>query len=123
MAHTESRKLVTRQLVTRLAERERGFKRKTIRFIAYLAVFYLAYLFCAGDYGLFRINRLYRQRDALEREYRVTVAEAADLSFRLRRLQTDSHYLEWLARTRYGFSRPDETIYHIKLPAPQNGHP
>ncbi len=124
MRRTESRKLVSRQLVTRLAEKERGFKRKTIRFIVYLAALYMAYLFCVGDYGLFRIQRLYRQREALEREYRGLVAEAVDYSSRLRRLNTDSQYLEWLARTRYGFSRPGEAIYHIKkAPGAPNGHP
>ncbi|MCP4566012.1 MAG: septum formation initiator family protein [FCB group bacterium] len=108
------RKKVTRGLISRLAEQEKGFRAATKKVVVYLAVFYLVYLFCAGDYGLFRIHRLANQRDDLQAHYLATVAEAVDYSYRLRRLKTDAHYFEWLARTRYGFSRPHETIYHLR---------
>jgi cell division protein FtsB len=107
MGLPDLRKKVTRRLLNRLAEHERGFRRKTIRL----------YLFCAGDYGLFRIYRLTCQREALKNEYISIVAEAVDCSYRLRRFGTDPHFVEWLARTKYGFSRPNETIYHLKLPS------
>ena len=108
------RKKVTRRLISRLAEQEKGFRRRTRRVIFYLAVFYLIYLFCAGDYGLFRIHRLTSQRNSLQDKYLSTMAEAVDYSYRLRRLKRDPHYFEWLARTRYGFSKPNEIIYHLK---------
>jgi cell division protein FtsB len=111
------RKKVTRQLISRLVEHEHGFKRKTFRLGIGLAVLYLVYLFCGGDYGLMRIHRLAGQRDDLKAEYHSLVAEAVDYSYNLRRLKKDSHFVEWLARTRYGFSRPSETIYHLKFPS------
>lgn len=117
MGAANLRKKVTRQLIGRLAEYEHGFKRKTARLLLYLAALYLVYLFCSGDYGLFRIYRLSRERDGLKENYRAVVAEAVDYSYRLRRLRTDPHYVEYLARTRYGFSRPSETIYHLKSPS------
>jgi cell division protein FtsB len=83
------------------------------RFILYLAAGYLAYLACVGDYGLLRIHRLYNQQAAYKANYRTVVAEAVDCSIRLRRLRTDPYFLEWLARTRYGYSRRDETIFHL----------
>ena len=116
MALADLRKKVTRQLISRLSEHEHGFKRKTIRLGIYLAVLYVIYLFCAGDYGLFRIYRLTSERNDFLENYRATVAETIDYSYRLRRLRTDPHYIEWLARTRYGFSRPNEVIYHLKSP-------
>ena len=117
MGATNLRKKVTRRLLNRLAEHERGFRQKTIRLVMYLGAFYLIYLFCAGDYGLFRIYRLTCQREALKNEYISIVTEAVDCSYRLRRFGTDPHFVEWLARTKYGFSRPNETIYHLKLPS------
>jgi cell division protein FtsB len=117
MAVTDLRKKVTRQLISRLVEHEHGFKRRTIQLVIGLAVLYLVYLFCAGDYGLMRIYRLSHQRDELKTEYLTIVAEAVDYSYGLRRLKNDPHFVEWLARTRYGFSRPSETIYHLKFPS------
>lgn len=115
MAAEKLRQKVTRQLINRLAEHEHGFKRKTVRALVGLAAFYLIYMFCAGDYGLFRIHRLSAQRDRLQDEYQATVTEVADYTYRLRRLNTDPHFVEWLARTRYGYSRPNETIYRLDL--------
>ncbi len=117
MTAADLRRKVTRQLMSRLIEHEHGFKRKGIRIGIGLAVLYLVYLFCAGDYGLLRIRRLYDQRDDLQAEYRNIVAEAVDYSYSLRRVNKDPHFVEWLARTKYGFSRPDEIIYHLKTPS------
>ena len=108
------RKKVTRGLISRLAEQEKGFRAATKKVVVYLAVFYLIYIFCAGDYGLFRIQRLTDRRNELQAQYLATVAETVDYTYRLRRLKSDPHYFEWLARTRYGFSRPHETIYHLR---------
>jgi cell division protein FtsB len=116
MAAANLRKKVTRKLISRLVEHEYGFKRKSIQLAIYFCALYLVYLFCAGDYGLFRIYRLNQERHDLNENFRAIVAEAADYSYRLRRLKSDPHYVEWLARSRYGFSRPEETIYHLKLP-------
>ena len=117
MAASDLRRKVTRQLISRLVEHEHGFKRKTMRLTIGLGILYLIYLFCAGDYGLIRIYRLTEVRDELKAEYRDLVAEAVGYSYSLRRLKSDPHYVEWLARTRYGYSRPDETIYHLKIPS------
>ena len=106
-------KRVTRQLISRLARRERGLRKKTGRLIFYLSLFYVVYLFCAGDYGLFRIHRLVQQRETLKEDYMAIVAEATDYAYYLRRFKTDPHFVEWLARTRYRYSRSDEIIYHL----------
>ena len=118
MAASDLRRKVTRQLIGRLIEHEHGFKRKTFHFAVAMAIVYLLYLFCAGDYGLLRIQRLYDRQEVLETEYRTLSAEAVDYAYSLRRFRTDPHFVEWLARTRYGFSRPQEIIYHLKSPAP-----
>lgn len=118
MTAADLRRKVTRQLMSRLIEHEHGFKRKGIRLGVGLVIVYLIYLFCAGDYGLLRIRRLHDQRDALQAEYREIVAEAVDYSYYLRRIRNDPQFVEWLARTRYGFSRPGDVIYHLKSTAP-----
>lgn len=113
MAKPSLRQRVTGQLIGRLAEYEHGFKRKAFRVGVGLIVLYIVYLFCAGDYGLFRIHRLTGQRDLLNRQYRDLISETADCRYQLRRLRTDPHYVEYVARTRYRFSRPDDLIYHF----------
>ncbi|MEZ5360509.1 MAG: septum formation initiator family protein [Candidatus Zixiibacteriota bacterium] len=113
MAEEKLTKKVTRQLISRLAEYEHGFKRKTSRIVVCLGVLYLMYLFLAGDYGLLRIHRQIDERDHLKERFTQQVAEAADYKYRLTRIKTDPHYIEWLARTRYGYSRPGEIIYHL----------
>lgn len=115
MNSAELRKKVTRQLIGRLSEFEYGFKRKTVRLVLYLAAFYVVYLFCGGDYGLFRIHRLTRERDRLQKDQMAVIAEAADYSQYLKRVKNDPHFVEWLARTKYGYSLPKETIYHLKV--------
>jgi len=107
----------------RLADQERGTRRKTGQVLICLLFFYFVYLFCAGDYGLLRIYRLTRQQNDLNQQYYAIATEAADYSYRLRRMETDPYFVEWLARTRYGFSRPTDIIYHLKLPRSSNGHP
>jgi cell division protein FtsB len=81
--------------------------------LLYIAGAYLVYLSFVGDYGLLRIHRLYGQQAALKANYRAVVSEAVDCSIRLRRLRSDPYFLEWLARTRYGYSRRDEMIFHL----------
>ena len=114
MAEEKLTKRVTRQLIGRLAEYEHGFKRKSRSIGISFGILALVYVFCAGDYGLFRIHRLIDTRQKLQDQYLQTIAEAADYTYRLRRLETDPHFVEWLARSQYGFSRPGETIYHLK---------
>jgi len=114
MDNRKLRKNITRRLLGRLAEQEFGFKRKARRFLLYLGLLYIAYLFCAGDYGLLRIYRLSQERDALQVNYQTIMAEAFDYRYSLRRIKTDPHFVEYIARTYYGFSRPDEVIYHLK---------
>jgi cell division protein FtsB len=106
---------VTGQLVKRLARSENRLRHLWPRVLLYMAVPYVIWLFCMGDYGLFRIYRLHKRKVALENQQRATEIRALDLHYALRRLRTDPVYVEWIARNRYGFSRPDEVIYYLDL--------
>ena len=114
MDNRKLRKNITRRLLGRLAEHEFGVKRKARRFLLYLGLLYIIYLFCAGDYGLMRIYRLTQEKEDLQADYQILVAEIADYHYYLRRIKTDPHFVEYIARTYYGFSRPNEVIYHLK---------
>jgi len=87
------------------------------RLFLYLFTIFIVYLSCVGDYGLLRIHRLIDHQAELKANYRQVVAQAVDYSYRLRRIRSDRFYLEWLARTRYGYSQPDEAIFHITPPS------
>jgi cell division protein FtsB len=106
---------VTGQLVKRLARSESRLRQIWPRALLYMAVPYVFWLFCMGDYGLFRIYRLHKRKAELETRQQETVVRAIDLHYALRRLRTDPKYVEWIARNRYGFSRADEIIYYLDL--------
>ncbi len=107
------RKKVTQDLIRRLREYEHGLRDKMTMLIVSGVALYLLFLFCAGDYGLVRISRLIQQRNQLNEDYQSIITEAADYKYRLRRLQSDPHFIEYIARTNYGYSRDGEFIYRL----------
>jgi cell division protein FtsB len=105
---------IARRMLKRLAEADRRHRRRIGRILFFTAILYIGYLFCSGDYGLFRIYRLTKQRNELQQEYMSITSESVYYLYNLRRLKTDPHFIEWLARTQYGYSRPGDIIYHIQ---------
>lgn len=73
----------------------------------------LLYFFVAGEMGLSRLVSLQRLRRQLGKQELELSAQVIDLDTRRRLLESDTTYIEKIARTEYHLSRPDETIYEL----------
>jgi cell division protein FtsB len=103
-----------RNLISRLRKKTSTHRGYLLRLSLLSAAMFLLYSFFGGDYGYVSLLRLQRQQSRLLAEKRQLIAEIADLEYRLRRIETDSLYIQKIARDRYGLARDDELI--IRLP-------
>ena len=78
----------------------------------------IAYLFVAGPRGAYNLLSLWRTENALQHRELELSAEIVELQTRRDRLESDSLYIERIARTEYRMARPDEVIYVTDEPAP-----
>jgi cell division protein FtsB len=77
------------------------------------------YLFVAGNMGTWRLVSLWRVERQLERRETRLSAEIIGLDTKRRMLESDTTYIETIARREYNLSRPDELIYLVSEdPAP-----
>lgn len=77
------------------------------------------YLFVAGNMGTWRLVSLWRVERQLERRETRLSAEIIGLDTKRRMLESDTTYIETIARREYNLSRPDEMIYLVSEdPAP-----
>jgi cell division protein FtsB len=78
----------------------------------------IVYGFAAGPVGFVRLINLYREEKQLKAEERRITAEVVQLENIRRYLESDTTYIEQIAREDYGLSRPGEVIYLDTLIAP-----
>jgi len=90
----------------------------TKRIIRWIIGGVIAYLFVAGPRGAFNLLSLWRTENALERRELRLSAEIVELETQRNRLETDTLYIERIARTEYRMARPDEVIYELDEAAP-----
>jgi len=93
-----------------------AYKRPLIRGIKLALAGLLIYGFAAGPTGIVRLVGLYREDRQLHAEEQQLTAEIICLENLRRGLESDTTYLEKIAREEYGLSRPDEIIYLDSLP-------
>ena len=98
--------------VKRLSNADARLRRKFVTYGFWAIGLLFLYSLMCGTYGIPRIIRLEMQRSGLEEANRQTLITLIDNTYVHRRLQSDSLYLEHLARTRYHMVRPGETIYY-----------
>ncbi len=103
----------SRNLLDRLRKRASPYKRGIIRIATFAITITVLYSFLGGEYGLLNLLRLERKKASLQEERRQLTAEICDLETRHERAQTDSLYIEKLARDRYGLAKKDETVVRI----------
>lgn len=72
-----------------------------------------AYLFLAGDDGLFRLRERRRELEEVEVEAARLAAENDSLRQVLWRLENDLDYVEKVAREEYGLSKKGERVYRL----------
>jgi len=80
--------------------------------IGVLAV-YIAYSYLGGSYGFYNLWKLHRQESVLQAELAELQARQDSLEHEVSRLQSDTTYIEELARKKYYMGKPGESIYVI----------
>lgn len=73
----------------------------------------MVYLAIASQMGLWRTVRLWQLRSDLADRRLDLAAEVVDLDIRRQLLESDTLYIEQVARTEYHFSRPGEIVYEL----------
>ncbi len=77
------------------------------------------YAFAFGDGGGIRILTLMQERSALDTQLAQLNSQAEALAAEVEQLRNDEFHIEKVAREKYGFARPDETVYKL-IPAPED---
>jgi cell division protein FtsB len=86
------------------------------RSLVILGAIVVAYFFIVGERGLWRLLSLTRYHGELAADELALTAEVVDLEARHRLLETDTSYIEMVARTEYRLARPDETVFELVPP-------
>lgn len=99
-------------------------KAKTWRHLSWLAcavLLYGAYSYLGGSSGLIQYVRLLQRRNHTEKTLVTLQARQDSLQHVIRALQTDTTYIEKVARERYYMGKPGEKIYTVvKQPRTEN---
>jgi len=95
-----------------------GLSRQTKLILRVIAGGALLYLFVAGNMGVLKMLDLWRSERSLTRRDTRLAAQVLSLDTRRRMLESDTTYIEKIARTEYHLSRPGEVIYEIEKPTP-----
>ncbi len=102
-----------------LFDREHGGLSAQSRFVlSIVAGAFLLYVFVMGSMGVPRMMSLLRNERSLMRRETRLAAEVMSLDTRRRMLESDTTYIEKVARTEYHLSRPNEIIYEFDATAP-----
>src|SRR5512140_249843 len=101
-------------MVKRLAKESSAARRKMVVLGFWLTALFFGWSFVSGDYGVPRIVRLELEKKGLEEANRRQMTQLIDSGQERRMLQSDSVYIDYIARTKYHMARPTETIYRYR---------
>ncbi|MCH8569202.1 MAG: septum formation initiator family protein [Balneolales bacterium] len=82
--------------------------------ISILAGFLIIWFGFLDNYSIYTRYQLSKEKAELKQQIELLQRETESLETRIQALQTDSSYLERIAREDYGMRKPGETIYQIK---------
>jgi cell division protein FtsB len=83
------------------------------RFVLWGSLAVGAWALVGGQYGIVRYWMLKRQETELVAATRQLAVQTVDLKHEIWRLQTDTLYIEKVARERLGFAGPNERVFKI----------
>lgn len=87
--------------------------------VAFVMVASLSFLYflISGDLGIIRLMSMHKFNDDLKAEELAIVTQVVDLDTRKRLLESDTLFIEQVARTEFQMSRPGEIVYEL-IPKP-----
>jgi len=88
-----------------------GKKNRRLQFLVLVALLAFLWLYVGGAKGLYQQVRLRLERRKLQKEITALKVRQLELQAEVHRLETDSTYLERLAREKYRLAKPGEKIY------------
>jgi cell division protein FtsB len=83
------------------------------RFLFFLLLAALIYVFVIGESGAIRITQLRLQRARLDGNIADLERSSAQLAKTNERLETNDFYIEKIGRERYGYVRPGDRVYRF----------
>ena len=89
---------------------EPGYRVVVLRFLLLVLFLAIGFKLTVGEYGFLNMMELKKQITELKAEELKLCAQAVDLELKRDRLQSDSLYIEKLARKNFRLQRPGETI-------------
>jgi len=110
-----------RPFLRRFYDHQAALGRPVQRAVFFLIVAGLIYAFVLGDGGAIRIAMLRAERAAVDREIAAMRRSIAALETEIASLEGDPFTIEKTGRERYGYVRPDETVYKIVEPRSDDG--
>lgn len=102
-----------RRLINRIRKKASPHKQILIRTAILTVATFILYSFLGGEFGMLNLLRMQRKRSTLQMERRQLIAEIANLEDRYERAQTDTSYIEKIARERYGLVRDGEVVIRV----------
>ena len=81
--------------------------------LAYALVLYVGYTYLGGDSGLIQYWRLHQKHDRLDKEIMLLQTRQDSLRQVITLLESDTTFIEKVARERYFLGKPGETIYTV----------
>ncbi|MDH3197654.1 MAG: septum formation initiator family protein [Candidatus Krumholzibacteria bacterium] len=110
-----------RPFLRRFYDHQAALGRPVQRAVLFLIVAGLIYAFVLGDGGAIRIAMLRAERAAVDHQIAVMRRSIATLETEIASLESDPFTIEKTGRERYGYVRPDETVYKIVEPKKSGG--
>ena len=102
-----------RKLIGRIRKKASPHKQILIRTAVFSLTIFLLYSFLGGEFGMLNLLRMQRKRENLKFEKRQLIAEISNLEERFERAQTDTTYIEKLAREKYGLVKDGEVVVRV----------
>jgi len=102
-----------RKLINRIRKKASPHKQILIRTAVFSLTIFLLYSYLGGEFGLLNLLRMQRKRENLKVEKRQLIAEISNLEERFERAQTDTAYIEKLAREKYGLVKDGEVVIRV----------
>ncbi len=72
-----------------------------------------SYFLVSGDLGIIKLFSMHKLNDELKAEELAISAQVVDLDTRKRLLESDTLFIEQVARTEFQMSRPGEVVYEL----------
>ncbi|MDH3890268.1 MAG: septum formation initiator family protein [candidate division Zixibacteria bacterium] len=112
MRKTKSKRpSLAESFVKKLSSADARLRRKVVRYAFWSVGLLFFYSLMVGTYSIPRIIRLEMEKTELAESNRQLLVNLVDNDRVRKMLESDTIYLERIARTRFHMARPEETIY------------